>query len=217
MMRRAILAAMLLAAAWRAGPAALGAAAADRPQRPGLFLRPAGQARVAGRGEHLHDHDGPRAAPPAVPLPRHAAGTAAAGAELAGLGRAGAARRADRHQRPCREGRRRDPRRAGRPARVRRQAGDPGRALRPRPAAHRRQRREVPLPRDARFQFDRGRRHRAGDRQSVRPQPDRDQRHHLGAGALAPAASTIRASSSRPTPPSIPATPAAPWSASTGG
>ena len=32
----------------------------------------------------------------------------------------------------------------------------------------------------------------------------------------APAASTIRASSSRPTPPSIPAIPAAPWSASTG-
>ena len=136
---------------------------------------------------------------------------------FAGLGRAGAARRADRHQRPCREGRRRDPRRAGRPARVRRQARHPGRALRPRPAAHRRQRREVPLPRDARFGLDRGRRHRAGDRQSVRPQPDRDQRHHLGAGAHAPAASTIRASSSRPTPPSIPAIPAARWSASTGG
>ncbi len=49
--------------------------------------------------------------------------TAAAGAELAGLGRAGEGRRADRHQRPCRAGRRRDPRRAGRPARVRRQAG----------------------------------------------------------------------------------------------
>ena len=33
--------------------------------------RAAGQERVAGRGEHLHDHDGPRAAPPAVSVPRH--------------------------------------------------------------------------------------------------------------------------------------------------
>ncbi len=32
--------------------------------------------------------------------------------------------------------------------------------------------------------FDRGRRRGAGDRQSVRPEPDRDQRHHLGTGAL---------------------------------
>ena len=43
--------------------------------------------------------------------------------------------------------------------------------------------REVPVPRAARFRFDRGRRRGAGDRQSVRPEPDGDQRHRLGRGA----------------------------------
>ena len=51
----------------------------------------------------------------------------------------------------------------------------------------------------------------------VRPQPDRDQRHHLGAWRARRAASTIPTSSSRPTPPSIRAIPAARWSASTAG
>ena len=218
MIRRTILTAMVvMAGAMAAGPAAPGAAPADRSQRSRLFLRPAGQARVAGRGQHLHDHDGPRAAPPAVPVPRHAAAAAGrrAGAEFAGLGRDRAARRADRDQRPCREGRRGDPRRAGRPARARGQAPHPGRALRPRPAAHRHQRREVPVPGDARFRFGRGRRHRAGDRQSrsasTRPSPAASSRRWRARRA----ASTIPTSSSRPMPPSTRAIPAARWSAST--
>ena len=57
-----------------------------------------------------------------------------------------------------------------------------------------------------------GRRPGAGDRQSVRRRPDRDQRHRLGARAHRGRQSPTTSSSSRPMRRSIPATPAARWS-----
>ena len=52
----------------------------------------------------------------------------------------------------------------------------------------------------------------AGDRRSVRRRPDRDHGHRLGAGPHPDFAPATISSSSRPTPRSIPAIPAARWS-----
>ena len=122
-----------------------------------------------------------------------------------------ARRRHRRHQHPRRQGRRRgrDPHRAGRPARVRRQGAPAGREVRHRRAQDRGRRRPLSLPGVRGLRHPRGRRHGAGDRQPVRRRPDRDQRHHLGAGAHGGRQVGRRRCSSRPTPPSIPATPAA--------
>ncbi len=78
MMRRAIVGLMLMATALvvAALPAGPGPGAAQQPHRTVLFLRAAGEEGVAGRGEHLHHDHGAGAAPPAVSLPRHAAGRA---------------------------------------------------------------------------------------------------------------------------------------------
>ncbi len=64
---------------------------------------------------------------------------------------------------------------------------------------------------DGRFRRHPGRRPRFGDRRSLRRRPDRDPGHHFGPGAHAKSAFPTMASSSRPTPRSIPAIPAAPW------
>ena len=73
-------------------------------------------------------------------------------------------------------------------------------------------RRRLPVPRVRGQRHARGRRPGARHRQSVRRRPDGDQRHRLGAGAHRDRRSPTRRCSSRPTPPSIPATRAARWS-----
>ena len=133
---------------------------------------------------------------------------AAARAVLAGLRRAGRSDRHRRHQLPRHPRRRRGQGRDRRRARIRQQGAAQGRVARPR-GAEDRMRRAVPGRGDRRFRRARGRRPGAGHRQSVRRRPDHDQRHRLGARAHAISASPISASSSRPTPPSIPAIPAA--------
>ncbi len=216
MIRRILLMTMAAVAAFAGGAGAQ--TIAQQPRRSAVLLRAAGQEGVAGRGQHLHRHGGSRAAtPPAVSVSRHAAGRRQPRAEFAGFGRAGEARRADRHQRTRRARRRRDQGRALRPPRVRREARHPGRPLRSGDPENRRRRREVSFPRIARLRFGRGRRHRAGDRQSVRPVADGDQRDRLGRRALGRRRQRFRASSCRPTRPSIPAIRAARWSAWTGG
>ena len=120
------------------------------------------------------------------PLLRRAVRHAArAHAELAGLGRDRQRRRHRRHQHPRRQDRRRhrDPHCAGRSARVRRQGHPAGRQVGHRRAQDRRRRRALSLSGVRGLRHPRGRRPGAGDRQPVRRRPDRDQRHHLGAGA----------------------------------
>ena len=98
---------------------------------------------------------------------------------------------------------------ARRPARVRLRRRPQGRAHRPCGAQDRGRDRAVPDPRLRRFRRAPGRRPGACHRRPVRRRPDRDQRHRLGAGAHRRSASPTTSSSSRPTPPSIRATPAA--------
>ena len=140
----------------------------------------------------------------------------AAGAHpiLARLRRHHQCRRRHRHQHACRQGRHRhaDPRGAVRQARVRRAHRRPGRAHRSRRAQDREGRQRLSVPAVRRQRQARGRRRGARHRQSVRRRPDGDQRHHLGAWRARRWRSPRRRCSCRPTPPSIPATPAARWS-----
>ena len=77
----------------------------------------------------------------------------------------------------------RDPDRARRPARVRRQGHPARREVRHRRATDRGRRRPLPLSGVRELRQRRGGRPGSGDRQPVRRRPDRHQRHHLGAGA----------------------------------
>ena len=198
----------------RAGPrgAALGRGAAH-------VLRADRQARGAG-GRHRvgrQDRGEPQSADggPVLPALLRAAVRRAARADaaVARLRRHRRSLRPDRHQQPRHRRRRPGEDFARRQARVRGRCRAQGPPRRPCGAA-RQGRQQGALPGDRLRQLRRtaGRRRGAGGRQSVRRRPDRDPRHRLGAWRGPRSASRIISSSSRPTPRSIPAIPAARWS-----
>ena len=90
-----------------------------------------------------------------------------------------------RHQQPRHRGRRPGEDLARRQARVRGRDRAEGQPHRPRGAAPQGRQGKIPHARLRQFRRAPGRRHRARDRQSLRRRPDRDPRHHLGAGAHA--------------------------------
>ena len=144
---------------------------------------PGGRQRLCGA--HRHDPEPAVRGPVLPPLLRRPGDARAerAAAALARFRRAGRPGRAGRHQ-PSRDRRRRPGEGlAGRPARVRGRDRPQGRPLRSRGAADQGQRRALPGARIRRFRRAPGRRPGAGDRQSLRRRPDRDARHHFGAGA----------------------------------
>ena len=160
--------------------------AAIRGANPPLF-RPGGEEGAAGGGQRLRlarRDDGAQSAVRRSDLPAvlRPAGTAIARRAIARLGRDRRRQRPRRHQSSRHRGHDRREGRAVRPPRIRSQ----DRAAR---SAHRfggaanPERRALSRARARGFRRDRGRRLRAGDRQSLRRRPDRDAGHRFGAGA----------------------------------
>ena len=134
------------------------------------------------------------------------------GRQLARLGRHRRLGRRHRHQQPRRGRRRRLPRRPVGSPRIpgdARHVGCPHRSRRPQ---DRHQGRSASDARLCRYARRAGRRPRHRHRQPVRRRADCHQRHRLGAGAHRRRRLRLSRPSSRPTPRSTPATPAARWS-----
>ncbi len=117
------------------------------------------------------------------PLLRGSRQPARADAALARIGRDGRSVRPGRHQRPRHRGRRPGQGVAVGQARIRGRDRAEGSAQRSRGAQAEGHAREIPDARFRQFRRTDGRRRRARDRQSLRRRPDRDPRHHFGAGA----------------------------------
>ena len=188
-------------------------ARAVRPRRDAAFLRAAGQEHRAGRRQRLRLAEGARRARHSRAIRSSSSSSATSGCRRACSSRWAPACWSMRRGivvtnfhviRDADEVKVATVRRP----RIREQDAAQGRVARPRRAQDRIAG-AVSGDRHRQFRRARGRRPGARHRQSVRRRPDDDQRHRLGAGALAMSAFPISASSSRPTRRSIPAIPAA--------